>query len=213
VLRNFLLFAFACTIAGPSALAKDKPSAPAFSEDSAPRLLAEARKMREETGCIAAAPTYRVVAAMGAGEEAAQHELGECLLLIDGVHAAETALFRQEGEFWLTRAAFAGNARAQRALAVHFGSAANPHAAPAEALKWALVYAKNGEADLYGFKTLPPTFVPGLKSALSAEAIVAAEGFASEFAPIALAAFRAPKPEKPGSPDAGSHPGGRMPGL
>jgi TPR repeat protein len=191
-----------------AASAKDKAPPLAFGEEAAPKLLAEARKAREAAGCLDAAPLYRVVAAMGEGEEAAQHELGECLLLIAGAKPQETALFRMEGEFWLTRAAFAGNARAQRALSVHYGSAANPDASPAEALKWALVYGKNGESDVYGYKSLPPTFAPGLKAALSPEEVAEAEAFAASFTPIALAPFKAPKFEGPDGKDPpGARPG------
>jgi hypothetical protein len=192
-----------------AASAKDKAPPLAFGEEAAPKLLAEARKAREAAGCLDAAPLYRVVAAMGEGAEAAQHELGECLLLVAGSQPQETALFRMEGEFWLTRAAFAGNARAQRALSVHYGSAANPDASPAEALKWALVYGENGESDVYGYKSLPPTFAPGLKAGLSPEEVAAAEAFAAAFTPITLAPFRAPKLD---APAAGDGPRGRRPG-
>lgn len=177
------------------AAAKDRPPPPDAAA-SPEFLLAKAREIRTSTGCHAAAPTYRVVAAMGEGQEAAQHELGECLLLVDGATPAEALLFRQEAVFWLTRAAYAGNARAQRALAVHFGTAANPDAAPAEALKWALVYEKNGDAAVYGYKALPPTFVPGLKSDLGPAGVAAAEAFAAEFRPVTLAKFIAPLTEK-----------------
>lgn len=181
--------------AAPS-LAKDREPPPVDVAAGPERLLERARAVRTSEGCLEAAPTYRVVAAMGEGQEAAQHELGECLLLIAGATPAETALFRQEAAFWLVRAAHAGNARAQRALAVHLGSNANADAAPAEALKWALVYEKNGEAALYGYKSLPPTFVPGLKSDVGPAAVAAAEAFAAAFAPLTLAKFAPPPPDK-----------------
>jgi TPR repeat protein len=162
----------------------------------ASRLLAEARRLREAENCARAAPTYRVVAGMGEGQEAAQHELGECLLAMTGVSVVETDLFRQEGVFWLTRAAYAGNARAQRALAVHFAPQAMGASANAEALKWALVYAKNPEAKLYGFKELPQTFIPGLSTQLGGAASQAAQSFAAAFQPLSLAKFEPPKPKK-----------------
>lgn len=160
----------------------------------AARLLAEARRLKEKEGCAAAAPTYRVVAGMGAGEEAAQHELGECLLLVDGVDATETALFRQEGVFWLTRAAYAGNARAQRALAVYNAPQTMGAGANEEALKWALVYGRNPDAAVYGYKEFPATFVPGLKAQLGPEKTGAAETFAAAFKPRTLARFEPPAP-------------------
>lgn len=154
-------------------------------------ILAEARKARTGEGCAAAAPAYRVAAGMGAGFEGAQHELGECLIAMTGASPAETALFHDEGLFWLRRAAFAGNARAERALALFYGAANNSLASPAEALKWALVYQKNGDAELFGYQGLPPTFTPGLRAALPEEDLAAAEAFAASFAPITLAPYKA----------------------
>lgn len=154
-------------------------------------ILAEARKTRTGEGCAAAAPAYRVAAGMGAGFEAAQHELGECLIAMTGASPAETALFHDEGLFWLRRAAFAGNARAERALALFYGAANNSLGSPAEALKWALVYQKNGDAELFGYQGLPPTFTPGLARAVSPEDLAAAESFAASFSPIALAPYQA----------------------
>jgi TPR repeat protein len=187
---------------------------PAVHQDGAGRLTAFARKVRAEKGCASAAPTFRVAAAMGEGNEAAQHELGECLLDTAGATATETALFRQEGLFWLTRAAFAGNARAQRRLVLDMAAPANALHDPKAALQWALVYQKNPTADLYGYKELPKTLVPGLKAALSPEAVVEAEAFATAFAPLTLAKFEAPAAQKPRDdrrPPLGARP--RRPGI
>lgn len=176
------------------AAASSKNDAP--HEEEAGRLVRYARDLRAKNGCAAAAPAYRVVAGMGEGEEAAQHELGACLLEIEGASSTETALFRQEGEFWLTRAAFAGNARAQRMLAMEMASPASALHDVKSALQWALVYADNPTAKLYGFGPLPATLIPGLKSAMNDSDAVEAEKFAKEFAPIALAKFEGPKREK-----------------
>lgn len=162
-------------------------------EDDAGRLVGFARRIREEKGCADAAPAFRVVAAMGEGEEAAQHELGECLLELSGKNDIETALFRQEGEFWLTRAAFAGNARAQRKLAMEMASPASPLHNPKGSYMWALIYGKNPTADLYGYKALPATLIPGLRSSLNEADIAEAEAFANDFAPIMLAKYEGPK--------------------
>ncbi|MEX0645483.1 MAG: hypothetical protein WD076_09240 [Parvularculaceae bacterium] len=113
-----------------------------------------------------------------------------------GARAEETALFREEAHFWLKRAAYAGNARAQRALSVLYGAGDSAVHSPSDALKWALIYEKNSEADLYGYKTLPPTYVPGLKNDLGAEEVAAAEAFASGFTPLKLGAYAGPKPPK-----------------
>lgn len=188
---------------------------PAIHQDSAGRLTAFARKTREEKGCAAAAPAFRVIAGMGEGNEAAQHELGECLLDIDGASATETALFRQEGEFWLTRAAYAGNARAQRRLVTEMAAPASALHDPKAALQWALVYAKNPTSEIYGYKELPKTLVPGLKSSLPPEAVAEAESFATSFRPLYLQKFEAPKrdnaKEGPRRPPPGARP--RRPGI
>jgi len=169
------------------------PELPAVSEDDAGRLTSHARRLREEKGCAAAAAAFRVIAGMGEGQEVAQHELGECLMEIDGASPTETALFRQEGQLWLTRAAHAGNARAQRRLVVEMAAPASPLHDAGGALKWALVYDKNPTADLYGYKALPATLVPGLKAALTPAEITEAESFAATFAPLFLQKFEAPK--------------------
>jgi len=177
-------------------------------------LLAAARDVRTKEGCSAAAPSYRVVAGMGAGYEAAQDELGECLLVMTGANETETSLFREEAAFWLKRAAYAGNARAQRALSIFYGTADNPSASPVEALKWAIVYEGNSDSALYGFQALPPTFTPGLRAAMTHEQAAAAEKFAADFTPISLAAFTPPKEERgkrqrQGGPQGGPPPGGQ----
>jgi TPR repeat protein len=229
ILSAAALGVVAALCAGP-VLAKKKPElveARAPSEEEAARILSYARQIRDDKGCDAAAPSYRVVSAMGMGLEPAQHELGECLLTMAGASLEETALFREEALFWLKRAAFAGNARAQRSLSILYGAGDSAQPSSADALKWALVYAKNGDSDLYGYKTLPPTFVPGLKQGLAPEAIAAAEAFAAAFTPIKLGAYagpprpkglkgespgRPPSPERRrpnGQPHTGERPGGR----
>lgn len=161
-------------------------------QDDAGRLIMYARKLREEKGCAEAAPAFRVIAGMGEGQEAAQHELGECLLDMTGANKTETALFRQEGEFWLTRAAYAGNARAQRKLAISMASPSNALHDAKKSLEWSLVYQKNPTAALYGYGPLPPTMIPGLKSSLGATDIQDAEKFAAEFVPLPLKKFEGP---------------------
>jgi hypothetical protein len=181
-------------------------------EEDAGRLVAFARDMRDEKGCAVAAPAFRVVASMGEGEEAAQHELGECLLELKGKTDIETALFRQEAEFWLTRAAFAGNARAQRKLAMDMASPASPLHNPKGSLMWALIYGENPTADLYGYKPLPATLIPGLKSSLNEADAAEAEAFATSFAPIMLAKYESPKPDEKRGDGKGDRPKGPPPG-
>lgn len=201
ILASAFCFSAAFAQDGPPPNEADEivEDAPAFNAGAAPnqddvgRLILFARHKREKEGCAAAAPTFRVIAGMGEGQEAAQHELAECLLTMKGITDAETALFRREGEFWLTRAAYAGNARAQRKLAMEMAAPASALHDPKGALQWALIYGKNTTADLYGFGPLPPTLVPGLKSSLNATALAEAESFAKSFTPIALSKYEAPK--------------------
>lgn len=201
----------------PPDLPAEAPQAeepPVVHQDGAGRLTAFARRTRADKGCAAAAPAFRVVAAMGEGNDAAQHELAECLLEMQGASPTETALFRDEARFWLTRAAYAGNARAQRRLVLDMAAPANALHDPKAALQWALVYEKNPTADLYGFKELPKTLIPGLKTSLPPEAVAGADAFATSFVPIMLAKFEAPKAQKPAGdrrPPPGARP--RRPGI
>ncbi len=204
--------------AGAAGKAPDDAKGAGVHQDDAGRLIMFARSLREEKGCAGAAPAFRVIAGMGEGQEAAQHELGECLLTMKGANEIETALFRQEGEFWLTRAAFAGNARAQRKLVMEMASPASALHNPKGALMWSLIYGKNPTADLYGYAPLPATLVPGLKSSLNETDIAEAEKFATEFAPVLLAKFEGPKRDgKKGAfgERGGPPPGGkrRQPGI
>lgn len=212
-MKYLLSAALLAAILGGAALAKkDEPPEPprAPSEAEASRILAYAREIKETKGCAEAAPAYRVIAAMGEGLEAGQHELAECLLTMTGTTDADTALFHEEAFFWLKRAAFAGNARAQRSLSFLYGAGNSTHPSAEDALKWALVYQANGDSDLYGFKELPATYIPGLKNTLSAEEVATAETFASSFAAIHLTPYKGPprpklkKGDRPeGAPQAG----------
>lgn len=197
----------ACAL-GACASRPSGPPARPVSIDQSALLLKAARETRDKEGCVAAAPSLRVAAAMGEGKEAAQHELGECLIAMTGASETETRLLHEEGRFWLTRAAYAGNARAQRFLAVEAGGHGTSDSERADALKWALVYGRNAEADLYGYKALPATFVPGLRGALSADAVAEAEAFAKSFTPIPLAAFVPPKISGGADRDGQRGPGG-----
>ncbi|MEM9170332.1 MAG: hypothetical protein AAGC56_11840 [Pseudomonadota bacterium] len=171
---------------------------------TAERLVKRARALQEEKSCAAAAPTYRMAASTGAGRESAQHELGECLLTMavgssEAGRAVEARLFHEEGLFWLRRAAYAGNARAQRALAVHFGTTSNPDADAATALRWAKLYQANPDASVLGYKSLPATFVPGLESDVDAGTVADVASFVATFEPVTMATFEFPRAENNGS--------------
>jgi len=172
--------------AGPSA-GVGRPSA----------LLAAAREQQAKEGCAKAAPAYRIVASYGEGYEIAQFELGACLIQMTGAGDAETALFRQEGVFWLSRAAWAGDARAQGRLAEALSGAQGYAAShlgpdPEAALMWSLVYTANGSRDVYGLRPLPSLVTEHIVSALSAEAEESARQKAVQFARVTMDSFVAP---------------------
>jgi len=162
--------------------------------DQPSRLLAQARDLQASEGCAKAAPVYRIVASYGAGHDMAQFELGACLLMMTGASDAETALFRQEALFWLTRAAWAGNPRAQGKLAESL-SGARPFAVsflsadPAEAMKWSIIYNANGVRDVYGLQTLSSAVTDHLAATLDAAAVAKAQAQAAAFTKIEMSEF------------------------
>lgn len=176
------------------------PEGPASALNQAERLLTHARKIKAEKGCAEAAPTFRVVAGFGQGYEIAQHELGACLLEMTAGGGPEAALFREEALFWLRRAAWAGEARAQWTLANVLSGSAATHthgvaARPAEALGWALVYEVNAVHELYGLARVNPAVLADLSKTLPAEAVAEAETFAADFEPVTMALFSPPPRE------------------
>lgn len=181
-----------CLVAGCVSRAPE-PEGPRIvgppSYEQAQRLLGMARSLRETEGCAEAAPVYRVLAGFGEGLEPAQVELGECLLEMEGGGAQETALFRREALFWLERAAYAGDGRAQRRLAEYYAAVQTPHGDAQKALGWALLFAENGDAELYGLAGFPKTFETGLRASLSDAAIRDAEKFAEDFSIIRMAIY------------------------
>lgn len=157
-------------------------------------LLAQARDYQAKGGCAKAAPVYRIVASHGDGHDVAQYELGACLLEMEGESEAETALFRQEALFWLNRAAWAGNARAQGRLAEVLSGAPAYKVSllapdPVAAMKWAIVYDANGTREVYGLRALAPMARDHLASVLRPEARAQAQRDAAAFSRIEMAGF------------------------
>ena len=172
----------------------------AGSVDQPQLLLAHARDTQAKKGCKSALAAYRVIASFGEGYDVAQYELGACLLSAEGASDMEAALFAQEASFWLTRAAWAGNARAQLKLANALSGAPAAgsetfFAAPAEAIKWALVYEQNSARKLYSMKPVSAPVMEHINAALNSETLAAAQNFADNFTPITMAAFDAPRRE------------------
>lgn len=178
------------------------------------RILADARKKKSEQDCAAAIPSYRVVASFGKGHDTAQYELGACLLETTADTAASETLLRDEGLFWLRRAAYAGNARAQLALADAL-SGANSHAVAGlkpdivEGYGWSLIYADNAAHKLYGLPDLHPTAADHFRTQMSDAMVSEAHAFAADFHTLEMAVFTPPAYEGPERADG---PRGQGPG-
>ena len=177
------------------------------------RILADARKKKAEKDCAAAIPSYRVVASFGKGHDTAQYELGACLLEAPGETPAAISLLREEGLFWLRRAAYAGNARAQLALASalsgadgHAVSGLNPDLT--EGYGWSLIYADNAAHNLYGLPDLPPVAADHFRTRMTPAAIDDAEAFAAAFRQIEMAVFTPPVFDRAGRGQGFGGPGG-----
>lgn len=164
-------------------------------------LLSKAREIQAEKGCAAAMPTYRVLSSFGKGHHVAQYELGACLLTVSAAEDAETALFRMESVFWLHRAAWAGDARAQSKLA-EILSGADPHRnmhvhpSPEEAAMWVIVYAENSERALYNLPDVAPSVISHLTAVLTPDARQRAEKAAKEFQTIDMTIFTPPRQQR-----------------
>ena len=197
---TILFAASACATSG-----KNRPAAKqAGSVDQPQLLLAHARDLQAKKGCKAAIPAYRVISSFGEGYDIAQYELGACLLTVDPSSDVEAALFAEEASFWLTRAAWAGNARAQLKLATALSGApaagdAMLKAAPGDAMKWALVYDQNSARALFNMKPVSPPVMDHLNAALDAEMLTSAQAFADSFTPVKMAAFSAPRRQNTGN--------------
>ncbi len=166
------------------------------------RILADARKKKSEQDCTAAIPSYRVVASFGKGHDTAQYELGACLLEATADSPAAVTLLREEGLFWLRRAAYAGNARAQLALADALSGAAS-HADAGltpdlvEGYGWSLIYADNAAHKLYGLPELHPIAADNFRAQMTDTMISEAHAFAADFRTLEMAVFTPPAFEGP----------------
>lgn len=209
ILRSCFILLLAAVLASCASSGKADRRAGAGAEAGPPNvnrpsaLLARARNFQAREGCAKAAPTYRVVAGFGAGYEIAQYELGACLLEMEGDSDVETTLFRHEGLFWLNRAAWAGNPRAQLKLAEILSGAsryeiAHVGADPERAMVWASIYERNGARETYGLKPVGPIVTAHLQSVLAADAIDAAREEALRFRKIEMAEFAPPPQERTG---------------
>ncbi len=180
------------------------------------RILADARKKKSDKDCAAAIPSYRVVASLGKGHDTAQFELGACLLEASADTAdtiVATALFRDEGLFWLRRAAYAGNARAQLALAGALSgadghAAAGPQSDIVEGYGWSLIYADNAAHKLYGLPDLHPIAADHFRAQMSDAMISEANAFAAAYQKIEMAVFTPPTRERGAGRPQGGAPGG-----
>jgi len=196
---------------GPDRAGGPRPTIDVASQSE--RILADARRKKEEQDCAAAIPSYRVVASFGKGHDTAQYELGACLLEAPTENAAATSLMREEGLFWLRRAAYAGNARAQLALAGALSGAQSHGAAGVapdlvESYGWSLIYADNAAHNLYGLPDLHPIVADHFRAQMSGAMIEAAEDFAADFRQLEMSAFTPPAFERTNRGRSGPGPDG-----
>ena len=161
------------------------------------KLLSLARDIQAEKGCKSAIPAYRVISSFGDGYDIAQYELGACLLERESTNPAEINLFQEEAVFWLRRAAWAGNARAQLKLAQILSGASNVEhggqANPEEAMAWSILYNENAKRDLYDLPDIPERVAAHLNVTLDTDAAQRAAAFADNFEAIKMAAFNMPR--------------------
>ncbi|MEM8772028.1 MAG: hypothetical protein AAGD92_10305 [Pseudomonadota bacterium] len=194
-LLAFLAFTLIAACASPQKRGPGFGAAPVSLAGQAERILSDARSKRAENSCEAAAPSFRVVASFGKGYDVAQYELGECLLEIDDPNPIQSALHQEEARLWLRRAAWAGNARAQLALADHLSATANNAVANAnliEAYGWALIYQDNAAHALYGLPSLSAEAKERFATALDETMKQSAHAFAADFRQFEMAVFQPP---------------------
>ncbi len=192
--------ALAFTVAACASGGKKRVAGPAPGLQQPGKLLSLARDTQAKKGCIKAIPAYRVISSFGDGYDVAQYELGACLLEATSDNPAEIKLFQEEASFWLRRAAWAGNARAQLKLAqilsgaesLTHGSAANPE----EAMAWSIVYEENAKRDLYDLPEISERVANHLNATLDDTARARAIAFADEFQAITMASFTPPRQQE-----------------
>ncbi|MEO1252195.1 MAG: hypothetical protein AAFW81_07610 [Pseudomonadota bacterium] len=205
----------AALIAASCASGPDRPGGPAVAVSvgaQAERLLADARKRRDADGCASAIPSYRVVASFGKGHDTAQFELGECLLFA-AKDAPDQDLLAEEGLFWLRRAAWAANPRAQLALAHGLSGtvALERYGLPrdlVEAYGWALIYEDNAAHALYGLPALNLAAADAFTSQMTPAEIDKGEAFAASYRKIEMDVFQPPAVEGRASRAEGARPPG-----
>jgi hypothetical protein len=136
-------------------------------------LYADAMSLKGKGDCAHAVPKLRQVAGLGPGYENAQTALGDCLLR--GAKDPDLSADNYEGLMWLRRAADAGWAEAQGALAEF--QALGPAAArnTDEAAYWLALYLGNPGKARVGFTPLAEDRLAAIKAAIPAAAQAAGE--------------------------------------
>lgn len=191
------LVALTISVAACASGGKKRAEGPAPGLQQPGKLLSLARDTQAKKGCTQAIPAYRVISSFGDGYDVAQYELGACLLEAKSDNPAEVNLFQEEAAFWLRRAAWAGNARAQLKLAQVLSGANNflhgSYANPEEAMAWSIVYNENAKRDLYDLPEISESIANHLNATLDSSATARAVAFADDFQAITMAAFTPPR--------------------
>ena len=182
----------ACSSAGPKGRDEGPgpqargggPSAFAANPRSGDRMLKQARAAAGRGDCASATPIFRMLAGAGKGYEVAQRELSQCLIKLSGdaYDANEQRLLIMEARLWAERAAFAGDALAQKKLAEDLAAGKGHAADPGAALTWALVFNANGQRDGLGMTPLDEElFLDPLRKKLDEDALSVALADAKAF--------------------------------
>lgn len=131
--------------------------------------------------CAAALPALHTLAHQGHGYDGAQQALGACLIQT----ATEDDLTAQlEGLIWLRRAAEAGRAEAQGALASLYLDGPPALRDEQEAVFWYVLYRDSLRRGRVGLVPLDPTSDARLAAAFDSEALAQAEQAVATWQPI-----------------------------
>ena len=155
----------------------------------------EGFRLKQQGNCAAAVPLLRPLAKLGHGHEDAQVALAECLIQQAGVanlteQAArlETAQVSDQGKYdealkWLTKAANAGDFKAQGVLVELYVVRLGPSKNAQEAAKWAHLYLTNPVRLTIGAPVVIAHSIENLQSQMSQDDWLIGKEYARQWTP------------------------------
>ena len=149
----------------------------------------KAEDLRLSGNCDEAIPLFRRIAALGAGFEIANYNLGLCLLDVSKTErdAARAASFKQAAAQSILKAANAGIPKAQFALVTMYLDGVGVAPDPLAAGTWALIYHGNGARFALGLPNISASLQERLDGVLNAAAWAQAQARADAWSPTAQA--------------------------